>query len=157
MDFGVQNTFIHYRPSVSSRREKSWREKSWPPALLAHSEDFEGDALSDASRELGEMDESRQEAMRKTALMIRNLPCKVNAKRLEAELHLHGFRGAYDNVHVPTRPNGSGKGYGFVNFLELPEANRFVRVFDGYSFLGSHSAKKLCYVVAADRQGIVAV
>eukprot|EP00928_Gymnodinium_smaydae_P093546 TRINITY_DN7779_c0_g1_i1.p1 TRINITY_DN7779_c0_g1~~TRINITY_DN7779_c0_g1_i1.p1 ORF type:complete len:190 (-),score=20.65 TRINITY_DN7779_c0_g1_i1:314-817(-) len=153
MDFRVQNTFIHYRGSTSSRS----RVRSWPPALMDHYEDPKDETVSDFNIEPDEKDDARQEVMRKTVLMIGNLPCRVNFKRLEAELHLQGFRGTYDHVHVPTRANGAGRGYGFVHFAELADANRFVRVFDGYLFLGNHSAKKVCYVVAAAHQGRAAV
>eukprot|EP00928_Gymnodinium_smaydae_P059718 TRINITY_DN43129_c0_g1_i1.p1 TRINITY_DN43129_c0_g1~~TRINITY_DN43129_c0_g1_i1.p1 ORF type:complete len:184 (+),score=32.95 TRINITY_DN43129_c0_g1_i1:48-599(+) len=94
----------------------------------------------------------RQESTPTTTMMLRNIPCKVNAARIDEELRQNGFEGAYDSIHVPTRPNGSNRGYGFVNFKTADDAARFASVFNDYEFLGTFSTKR-CTVSRADVQG----
>eukprot|EP00928_Gymnodinium_smaydae_P007484 TRINITY_DN12693_c0_g1_i1.p1 TRINITY_DN12693_c0_g1~~TRINITY_DN12693_c0_g1_i1.p1 ORF type:complete len:262 (+),score=66.45 TRINITY_DN12693_c0_g1_i1:128-913(+) len=87
--------------------------------------------------------------------MVRNLPCKVTQNAMEAELIKKGFHGTYDYVYCPTRKNGSGLGFGFVNFVKPEHACRFKKAFDGYAFADTRSAKR-CFVTPADLQGLEA-
>eukprot|EP00928_Gymnodinium_smaydae_P058641 TRINITY_DN41823_c0_g1_i1.p1 TRINITY_DN41823_c0_g1~~TRINITY_DN41823_c0_g1_i1.p1 ORF type:complete len:171 (-),score=29.17 TRINITY_DN41823_c0_g1_i1:196-708(-) len=92
-----------------------------------------------------------------TTLMLRNIPCKINAKRLARDLHDQGFAGTYDYLHVPSRRKNcaSNLGYAFINFIDVRDAARFEAVFNGYVFEWTCS-KKQCYVTAAAIQGLEA-
>eukprot|EP00928_Gymnodinium_smaydae_P095510 TRINITY_DN8233_c0_g1_i3.p1 TRINITY_DN8233_c0_g1~~TRINITY_DN8233_c0_g1_i3.p1 ORF type:complete len:191 (-),score=37.72 TRINITY_DN8233_c0_g1_i3:775-1347(-) len=87
-----------------------------------------------------------------TTLMLRNLPCKLKIIDMEEELLRLGFEGTHDVIHIPSRHNGSNKGYGFVNFHTADDARRFADAFTGYVFDRFQSTKR-CYVTNAAFQG----
>eukprot|EP00928_Gymnodinium_smaydae_P067311 TRINITY_DN50274_c0_g1_i1.p1 TRINITY_DN50274_c0_g1~~TRINITY_DN50274_c0_g1_i1.p1 ORF type:complete len:172 (-),score=29.24 TRINITY_DN50274_c0_g1_i1:223-738(-) len=84
-------------------------------------------------------------------VFIGNLPCCVNAERLEEELCKMGFRGTYAKVSVPIRRNGSCLSYGFIKFHDEGDAQCFVYRFDGYRFPGIF-APKACTVAFSSKK-----
>eukprot|EP00928_Gymnodinium_smaydae_P001711 TRINITY_DN10615_c1_g1_i1.p1 TRINITY_DN10615_c1_g1~~TRINITY_DN10615_c1_g1_i1.p1 ORF type:complete len:211 (-),score=38.68 TRINITY_DN10615_c1_g1_i1:298-930(-) len=88
-------------------------------------------------------------------VIVRDVPCRVDYKRMMAELKLLGFDGCYDFINFPINPrNGkdSCRGYGFVNFLSERLAARFMSRFANYRFddIDSH---KVARVELARTQG----
>eukprot|EP00928_Gymnodinium_smaydae_P087505 TRINITY_DN71760_c0_g1_i1.p1 TRINITY_DN71760_c0_g1~~TRINITY_DN71760_c0_g1_i1.p1 ORF type:complete len:356 (-),score=110.15 TRINITY_DN71760_c0_g1_i1:47-1018(-) len=137
--------------------EGAWAEsgakavgESWSVGQMTHLEggDWFGEQAQAAS-------EQKQEQEQVVTYMVRNVPCRVTKRAMEAELIKLGFYGTYDYVHFPTRRNGSGLGFGFVNFVTPEYAEQFKRAFDGHTFAHSRSAKQ-CFVSPADVQGLEA-
>eukprot|EP00928_Gymnodinium_smaydae_P092411 TRINITY_DN76282_c0_g1_i1.p1 TRINITY_DN76282_c0_g1~~TRINITY_DN76282_c0_g1_i1.p1 ORF type:complete len:247 (-),score=58.95 TRINITY_DN76282_c0_g1_i1:54-794(-) len=136
--------------------EKALSKAFWSdcgPTLDAESElMFDGKVVGEGHKPDGS--ELVEEEMVVT-YMLRNVPCKVTKAEMEVELIRLGFHGTYGYVHFPTRRHGSGLGFGFVNFVSPEYAEEFKRVFDGYVFPWTRSAKR-CFVVKADCQGLEA-
>eukprot|EP00928_Gymnodinium_smaydae_P068612 TRINITY_DN51795_c0_g1_i1.p1 TRINITY_DN51795_c0_g1~~TRINITY_DN51795_c0_g1_i1.p1 ORF type:complete len:101 (+),score=6.69 TRINITY_DN51795_c0_g1_i1:36-305(+) len=55
-------------------------------------------------------------------------------------------------MHIPSRPNGSNKGYGFINVISVHDARRAADTLNGHMFSGTCSTKR-CQVTNADFQG----
>mmetsp|Transcript_54418 Transcript_54418/g.127017 ORF Transcript_54418/g.127017 Transcript_54418/m.127017 type:complete len:465 (+) Transcript_54418:68-1462(+) len=83
-----------------------------------------------------------------TSVMIRNIPCRITAVELAEAVDNSGFRDLYDFLYMPkgnrrSKARESNLGYGFVNFPDPLNAQRFTREFSGYRFPGTKSAKKV--------------
>eukprot|EP00928_Gymnodinium_smaydae_P001628 TRINITY_DN10588_c1_g4_i2.p1 TRINITY_DN10588_c1_g4~~TRINITY_DN10588_c1_g4_i2.p1 ORF type:complete len:311 (+),score=40.72 TRINITY_DN10588_c1_g4_i2:115-1047(+) len=87
-----------------------------------------------------------------TTLMLKNIPCKLTRESMTEELRLLGFEGVHDAMHIPSRTNGSNKGYGFINFISAHDARRAADTLNGYMFSGTCSTKR-CQVTTAAFQG----
>eukprot|EP00928_Gymnodinium_smaydae_P078095 TRINITY_DN6171_c0_g1_i1.p1 TRINITY_DN6171_c0_g1~~TRINITY_DN6171_c0_g1_i1.p1 ORF type:complete len:208 (+),score=38.20 TRINITY_DN6171_c0_g1_i1:26-649(+) len=87
-----------------------------------------------------------------TTLMLRNIPCSLSVTKVHEELASLGFEGTYDLLHIPTRPNASCKGYGFINFVTSEDAQRFANVFVDYRFNCAKTQKR-SHVTLARLQG----
>mmetsp|Transcript_34911 Transcript_34911/g.81684 ORF Transcript_34911/g.81684 Transcript_34911/m.81684 type:complete len:434 (+) Transcript_34911:131-1432(+) len=83
-----------------------------------------------------------------TSVMIRNIPCRVTAEELGQAVDESGFRGLYDFLYMPkgnrrSKARDSNLGYGFVNFPDPRNAQRFMQEFTGYRFPGTKSVKEV--------------
>eukprot|EP00928_Gymnodinium_smaydae_P100396 TRINITY_DN983_c0_g1_i1.p1 TRINITY_DN983_c0_g1~~TRINITY_DN983_c0_g1_i1.p1 ORF type:complete len:396 (-),score=44.08 TRINITY_DN983_c0_g1_i1:258-1445(-) len=87
-----------------------------------------------------------------TTLMLKNIPCRLTRENVTEELRELGFAGLHDAMHIPSRSNGSNKGYGFINFVTADVARRAADTLNGHMFKGTESTK-LCQVTVAAFQG----
>eukprot|EP00928_Gymnodinium_smaydae_P001626 TRINITY_DN10588_c1_g3_i1.p1 TRINITY_DN10588_c1_g3~~TRINITY_DN10588_c1_g3_i1.p1 ORF type:complete len:119 (+),score=16.51 TRINITY_DN10588_c1_g3_i1:1-357(+) len=84
--------------------------------------------------------------------MLKNIPCKLTRELMTEELRQLGFEGIHDAMHIPSRSNGSNKGYGFINFISAHDARRAADILNGHMFSGTCSTKR-CQVTNAAFQG----
>eukprot|EP00928_Gymnodinium_smaydae_P019173 TRINITY_DN17330_c0_g1_i1.p1 TRINITY_DN17330_c0_g1~~TRINITY_DN17330_c0_g1_i1.p1 ORF type:complete len:286 (-),score=39.39 TRINITY_DN17330_c0_g1_i1:166-1023(-) len=93
----------------------------------------------------GDVSESNSVDGHGTTVLVQELPCKVGAQRMMAELKLLGLDGCYSFINFPTKSK-KGKqvylGYGFINFVSEDFATDFMRAFEGYHFADIDTEKR---------------
>jgi hypothetical protein len=91
-----------------------------------------------------------------TMVMMCNLPNNRDAEQILAVLEKLGFKDAYDYFYLPVdRHCMCNKGYGFVHFVRVEDAYRFIQQLEGFRFERSGSSKTVTACIAK-RQGVVA-
>lgn len=91
-----------------------------------------------------------------TTLIIRNLPIWMTLGKLADIIDAMGFKATYDVLHlpqggIPSVPRDTILGYGFINFPNPLDAEKFAKDFVGYRFEGA--ARKACIVSPSVLQG----
>eukprot|EP00929_Paragymnodinium_shiwhaense_P087917 TRINITY_DN48068_c0_g1_i1.p1 TRINITY_DN48068_c0_g1~~TRINITY_DN48068_c0_g1_i1.p1 ORF type:complete len:283 (+),score=40.97 TRINITY_DN48068_c0_g1_i1:1-849(+) len=90
----------------------------------------------------------------KTTVMIRDLPTALRQSDLLRMLDTIGFRCKYDFAYMPScLQTSTGKGYGFINFMELEAVAAFIEVCWGSRYFCTASHAKPISVCAANVQG----
>mmetsp|Transcript_21348 Transcript_21348/g.47237 ORF Transcript_21348/g.47237 Transcript_21348/m.47237 type:complete len:426 (-) Transcript_21348:142-1419(-) len=92
-----------------------------------------------------------------TSLMICNIPCRVTQPQLAQVVDSLGFENQYNFLYLPSgsrsSAGSSNLGYGFINFADPENAEKFKRAFINYRFDGT-SSQKVCRVRPAYIQGL---
>merc|ERR1712176_628017 len=96
-----------------------------------------------------------QEGLRRTTVMIRNIPSEYTRADLLGLLDHQGFNGLYDFVYVPVDfQTELNHGYAFVNLTTVDNAHCFKKQFNGFSDWIVES-DRICEVTWTDEsQGI---
>lgn len=133
----------NYRPASSSAH--------WDPTMTGNgsTELHEG--------HLGQPSSSSRSG-KGTTLILANLPASIDYSQVRDMIEELGFADKYDLIHLPfdgARQRHSGEGahcYGFVNFRESIDAERFQDAFGTYEFTGAETTGP-CWAAYAHWQG----
>jgi hypothetical protein len=91
-------------------------------------------------------DESSDESVDQTTLMVRNIPNSLTRMQLLEIFDKAGFKCYYDLFYLPIDlKNQAGLGYAFINFVNHKSAVAFSNFFSGFSSWGMQS-EKVCEV-----------
>eukprot|EP00928_Gymnodinium_smaydae_P034995 TRINITY_DN24691_c0_g1_i1.p1 TRINITY_DN24691_c0_g1~~TRINITY_DN24691_c0_g1_i1.p1 ORF type:complete len:230 (+),score=48.75 TRINITY_DN24691_c0_g1_i1:102-692(+) len=156
----VRNSFLEFR-SCGPKIVRSMSEPCMSIPLSHFNDSLASNSTSviedapQVEKDLAEegLEEGEEAA---TSVIVRDVPCKVDSERMMAELKHLGFDGCYNMIHFPTKSSKgkhSGKGYGFINFMNEALAASFMAQFENYRF-DDISSQKSAHVEYARQKNL---